>query len=439
MSQIACIPHNFFSSAQPELKQFMQVGNTSASSDDLSTARNSVWQFAMPGSIKFGRGSSSHTTAELLRLKIQRPLIVSDPTVIALPAVRKLLADLEIAGLSPLIFDACVPEPAIDTAKNAIESGRVGKVDGVVGIGGGSNLDVAKMTATVLKHGGQPEHYFGFDAIPGPILPLVALPTTAGTGSEVSHSAVLTDSAAQVKVSTLSRWLRPTAAIIDPALTDSCPPRVTAHSGIDALVHAIEAFTNRNFQEMVGVDPQARAYEGSYPLTRLLAAEAIRLIGRSLTTAYEYPNDQAARDDMALAATLAGMAFSNSGVAIVHALEYPIGALTHCSHGEGNGLLLPHVMRFNLDACPAEFAEIARCLTPSSASQPERIAADLAIEAVVNLQNRIGIRTRLRELGLQAEQIPQVAQKAFQIKRLMDVNPKRPTESDLISILTSAF
>ncbi len=417
----------------------MQVNNSAAGSAEFSTARNSVWQFAMPGNIKFGRGSSSFTAAELIRLKIRNPLIVSDPIVIALPAVRKLVADLEFAGLSPLIFDACVAEPAIDTAKNAIESGRVGKVDGVVGIGGGSNLDVAKMTATVLKHGGQPEDYFGFDAIPGPILPLVALPTTAGTGSEVSHSAVLTDSAAQIKVSTLSRWLRPAAAIIDPALTDSCPPRVTAHSGIDALVHAIEAYSNRNFQEMVGVDPQARAYEGSYPLTRLLAAEAIRLIGRSLAIAYENPTDQAARDDMALAATLAGMAFSNSGVAIVHALEYPIGALTHCSHGEGNGLLLPHVMRFNLDACAAEFAVIASCLVPSNALQPEHVAANLAIDEVVKLQKRIGIRTTLRELGLQAEQIPQVAQKAFQIKRLMDVNPKRPTESDLVAILTSAF
>ena len=418
----------------------MQVSNLSTiAGDQPAAARNSVWQFALPGSIKFGRGSVMHTTAELLRLKVQRPLVVSDQTVIGLPLVQKLLADLPSSGVSPLIFDACVPEPAIDTAKNAIEAGRVGKVDAVVGIGGGSNLDVAKMTATVLKHGGEPANFFGFDAIPGPILPLIALPTTAGTGSEVSHSSVLTDTAAQVKVSTLSRWLRPTAAIIDPALTDSCPPRVTAHSGIDALVHAIEAFTNRNFQEMVGVDPQARAYEGSYPLTRLLAGEAVRLIGRSLATAYEQSDNQAARDEMALAASLAGMAFSNSGVAIVHALEYPIGALTHCSHGEGNGLLLPHVMRFNVDACAADYAELVRYLMPSSASQAGSLAANAAIEAVVGLQRRIGIRTRLRDLGLQAEQIPLGAQKAFQIKRLMDVNPKRATESDLVAILTAAY
>ena len=400
---------------------------------------NSVWQFATASNIKFGRGSSTLTTAELKRLAITRPLIVTDNTVLSLAPVRKLLVDLQSSGFSPQIFDACVPEPAIDTAKNAIEFGRASKVDCVIGIGGGSNLDVAKMAATVLKHSGEPANYFGFDAIPGPILPLIALPTTAGTGSEVSHSAVLTDTAAGTKVSTLSRWLRPAVAIVDPALTDSCPPKVTAHSGIDALVHAIEAYTNRDYQQMVGVDPQARAYEGSYPLTRLLAAEAIRLVGRSLVRAYQHPTDQSARDDMALAAMLAGMAFSNSGVAIVHALEYPVGALTHCSHGEGNGLLLPHVMRFNLPECIPQFADIASWLNPSVATHSIEEAASQAIEAVISLQQQIGIRPRLRDLGLQADHIPVVAHKAFQIKRLMDVNPRRPSEQDLVSILNAAY
>jgi alcohol dehydrogenase len=400
---------------------------------------NSVWQFATASNIKFGRGSSLLTTAELTRLAVSRPLIVTDKTVIALAPVRSLLADLQRSSFSPQIFDACVPEPAIDIAKEAVDFGRASSVDCVIGIGGGSNLDVAKMTATVLKHAGDPANYFGFDAIPGPILPLIALPTTAGTGSEVSHSAVLTDKAAGTKVSTLSRWLRPAVAIVDPDLTDSCPPHVTAHSGIDALVHAIEAYTNRDFQQMAGVDPQARAYEGSYPVTRLLAAEAIRLIGRSLVRAYQQPADKSARDDMALAAMLAGMAFSNSGVAIVHALEYPIGVLTHCSHGEGNGLLLPHVMRFNLPQCISQFAEISSWLCPSTIADSTEAAANLAIEAVVTLQALIGIRPRLRDLGLQANQIPIVAQKAFQIKRLMDVNPRRPTEQDLCGILQAAY
>ncbi len=405
----------------------------------MQVGSNSVWQFSTASNIKFGRGSSTLTRSELKRLAVHRPLLVTDKTVIDLQPVRALIADLRGAGFSPQIFDACVPEPAIDTAKNAIEFGHASQADCVIGIGGGSNLDVAKMAATVLKHSGEPANYFGFDAIPGPILPLIALPTTAGTGSEVSHSAVLTDKAAGTKVSTLSRWLRPAVALVDPALTDSCPPKVTADSGIDALVHAIEAYTNRDFQQMVGVDPQARAYEGSYPLTRLLAAEAIRLVGRSLVLAYQQPANQAARDDMALAAMLAGMAFSNSGVAIVHALEYPIGVLTHCSHGEGNGLLLPHVMRFNLPECMPQFSDIANWLSPSNMTYSTEDRANHAIEAVVALQKQVGIRTQLRELGLQADQIPTVAQKAFQIKRLMDVNPRRPTEQDLIAILEAAY
>ena len=404
----------------------------------MQVGTNSVWQFATASNIKFGRGSSILTTPELRRLKATRPLIVTDSTVIALRPVINLIDDLRNSGFSPQVFDACVPEPSIDTAKNAIDFARAVKVDCVIGIGGGSNLDVAKMAATVLKHSGEPANYFGFDAIPGPILPLIALPTTAGTGSEVSHSAVLTDTTAATKVSTLSRWLRPAVAIVDPSLTDSCPPKVTAHSGIDALVHAIEAYTNRDYQKMVGVDPQARAYEGSYALTRILAAEAIRLVGRSLVQAYHQPTEQA-RDDMALAAMLAGMAFSNSGVAIVHALEYPVGALTHCSHGEGNGLLLPHVMRFNLPECIPQFAEIASWLSPSTLNYSNEIAANQAIEAVIMLQEQIGIRKHLHELGLHADQIPIVAQKAFQIKRLMDVNPRRPSEHDLIAILQAAF
>lgn len=315
---------------------------------------------------------------------------------------------------------------------------------------GGSNLDVSKIAATVLKHAGKPREYFGFDAIPGPILPLFAVPTTAGTGSEVSHSSVLSDPVSNVKVSTLSRWLRPLVAIVDPSLTDSCPPTVTAHSGIDALVHAIEAYTNRDFSQMIGVDPQARAYEGSYRLTRLLAAEAIQLIAKHLVRVYEDPKDYDSRDAMAMAAMLAGMAFSNSGVALVHALEYPIGTLTHCSHGEGNGLLLPHVMQFNLPRCVEAMAEIGQLF---EANFPAPLAEDgatgarptneswahLAIDRVIELQKKIGIRTRLSELGLKRDDIRLVANKAFQIKRLTDVNPRRPTEIELVTILEAAY
>jgi alcohol dehydrogenase class IV len=403
-----------------------------------SPVQNTVWQFATASNIRFGRGSLATLSDEMKRLGGRRWLIVTDKTVAKLESVTALFHELK-ASDDIVVFDDCKPEPSIEIANAAIESGKNYDCDGVIGIGGGSNMDVAKMVAVVLRHGGEPVDYFGFDCVPGPIYPMIAVPTTAGTGSEVSHSSVLSDLKNQVKVSTLSRWLRPAAAIIDPRLSDSCPPTVTAHSGIDAIVHAVEAFTNCEYSEMVGVDPQARAYEGSYPFTRLLAAEAIRLIAKHLVEAYREPANRTARDGMAMAAMLAGMAFSNSGVAVVHALEYPIGALTHCSHGEGNGLLLPHVMRFNLPSCVDRMAEIGRLVGAAKPNEDSMEAAESAVVWVEKLQQDLNIRRRLSDLGLLRESIPFVAQKTFQIKRLMDINPRKPTESDLVNILEAAF
>ncbi len=400
---------------------------------------NTHWQFATAGNIRFGRGCTATIHEELKRLRVARPLIITDKTMASIPQTSAVIAAIEKSCQAASVFDACTAEPSIEIAETAILYGKGRPVDGIVAIGGGSNLDVGKVVATALQHGGNPRDYFGFDKVPGPILPLIAIPTTAGTGSEVSHSAVLSDAHAMTKVSTLSRWLRPKLALVDPALTDTCPATVTAHSGIDALVHAIEAVTNRDFSEMNDVDAQAKAYEGSYPLTRMLGAEAIRLVGQFLVRAYRTPTDREARDGMALAALLAGMAFSNSGVALVHALEYPIGGLTHCSHGEGNGLLLPHVMRFNLPSCEGSMAQVASWLGCQTQERSSAEAAAMAIETVVSLQHTIGIRTRLQDLGLEREQIPLIAQKAFQIKRLMDVNPRRPQEQDLINILENAY
>ncbi|MFN3191018.1 MAG: iron-containing alcohol dehydrogenase [Aureliella sp.] len=396
---------------------------------------NSVWQFSTAHSIKFGLGARDQLPNVFDRLKLRRPVIITDSTLSNLPMVRSLVDSIPAA----ILFDGGEAEPTVATALEAVRAAEGGKAEAVIGIGGGSNLDVAKIVSIVLAHGGQPQDYFGFDRVPAACVPLIAMPTTAGTGSEVSHSAVLTDTDAQVKVSTLSPWLRPTVAIIDPELTMTCPRNVTAESGIDALVHAIEAYTNKSFREMVGVDPQARAYEGSYPLTKLLAGEAIRLVAKSLVIACNEPNNVVAREDMAQAAMLAGMAFSNSGVGIVHALEYPVGALTHCGHGEGNGLLLPHVMRFNRDYCRQEFAEIAELMSGQSDDPNIEARADLAISLVEQLQAAVGIRTRLSQLGMNASDIGPVASKAFEIKRLMDINRRPPSLADLELILKAAL
>ncbi len=404
-----------------------------ATSPQVGKAMNTVWQFATSPTIRFGRGCLNGLAHCLIQRQIRRPIVVSDPVVLSIPAVESVIQSLDPVVESKQIFAGGQAEPTVATAEAAIAAAKAIDADAVIGIGGGSNMDVAKIVAVILNHGGTAEDYFGFDRIPGPVAPVIAVPTTAGTGSEVSHSAVLTDQQARVKVSTLSPFLRPCLALVDPSLTDSCPPQVTAHSGIDALVHAIEALTNRSFESM---ESDSKAYEGSYGLTTLLAMESINLIHKFLIRAFEQGNDQRARDGMSYAALLAGMAFSNSGVGLVHALEYPIGALTHCSHGEGNGLLLPYVMEFNKPMCAGTLRSIASIFL---SKPPEICSSEDAIDAVFKLQKKLGIRTRLKELGLAADQLASVAEKAIAIERLMTVTARRPTLDDLHSILQSAY
>lgn len=300
-------------------------------------------------------------------------------------------------------------------------------------------MDLAKVAAVVHSHGGEPADYFGWDNVPGPVLPLICVPTTAGTGSEVSHAAVVTDTANQIKVSTLSNYLRPALAVVDPDLTLTCPRKVTADSGIDALTHAIEAYTATDFDQLALQPGETSAYEGRFPLGECVAEKAIELIGRHLVNAVNAPHDRAAREGMALAATLAGIAFSNCAVALVHALEYPLGGALHCSHGAGNGLLLPYVMRFNLPERKPAFARIAALLGENIAGLNQDQAAERAITAVEKLQPAIGIPQRIRDLGGTPDQLPRFAEKSFAIKRLLLVNPRRATQQDLLEILQAAF
>ena len=300
-------------------------------------------------------------------------------------------------------------------------------------------MDLAKITATVVTHGGNPADYFGFDRVPGPVLPLICVPTTAGTGSEVSHAAVLTDTANEMKVSTLSNWLRPKLAIVDPELTYSCPRQVTADSGIDVLTHAIEAYTAIDFAEMHVSAGEPCAYEGRFPVADVMAEKAIVLVGRHLVTAVSEPDNTIARDGMALAATLAGIAFSNAGVALVHALEYPLGGALHCSHGAGNGLLLPFVMRFNLPERVETFGRIAQLLGATTDGLPAAEAAELAIAHVERLKHEIGIPERISDIGGTADQLAAFAKKAFAIKRLCWVNPRDATLEDVVGIYQDAL
>jgi alcohol dehydrogenase class IV len=250
---------------------------------------------------------------------------------------------------------------------------------------------------------------------------------------------VLTDTQQKMKVSTLSNYLRPAVAVVDPELTLSCPAKVTADSGIDALTHAIEAYTATDFADLTLGPGETTPYEGRHPLGDVLAEKAISLIGRHLRTAVREPRNLEAREGMALAATLAGLAFSNCGVALVHALEYPLGAALHCSHGAGNGLLLPFVMRYNLPQRTPQFAKIAELLGENIAGLSQSAAAERAVAAVEQLRRDIGIPERIRDLGGGEEQLTEFARKSFAIKRLMTMNPRHPTEEDLLALFREAY
>jgi len=398
-----------------------------------------TWTFHSAGQLLFGRNAHRQLGEVAGRLGVKRLLLVTDPILLKTGLVNCVLLPLCSSGVTVEVFSEGEPEPSLRAADACIALALSFKPDAVLGLGGGSNMDLAKITATVLAHGGQPQDYVGDDKIPGPVAPLICVPTTAGTGSEVSAASVLTDTDKQMKVGVLSNYLRPRVAVVDPLLTASCPPKVTADSGIDALTHAIEAFTAVDNAEFPLPPDERSVYQGRHPMGDILAEKAISLIGKHLRRTVSHGDDLDAREGMALAATLAGMAFSNVGVALVHAMEYPVGGAVHCSHGAGNGLLLPFVMRYNLPARVKEFAHIARLLGEDVNGLSQAQAAERAITAVERLRNDIGIPQRLRDIGVQPGQLRGFAERAHGIRRILRVNPRAPTVEEIEGVFQSAY
>jgi alcohol dehydrogenase class IV len=398
-----------------------------------------TWTFHCAGQLLFGLHATRQLGEAATRAGVRRMLLVTDPVLVRAGLADTVREPLRRAGVAVELFDGGEPEPSLHAVAAAVAAGRAFRPDAVLGLGGGSNMDLAKITATILTHGGEPLDYVGDDRISGPVLPVFCLPTTAGTGSEVSGASVLTDTEHHMKVGILSNHLRPRLALVDPLLTVSCPPKVTADSGIDALTHAVEAYTAVDNADFPLPPGERTIYQGRHPFGDMFAERAIALVGRFLRRAVADGSDLEAREGMALAATLGGLAFSNVGVAVVHALEYPVGGATHCSHGAGNGLLLPYVMRFNLPARKRELTAIARLLGEDVTGLSEDEAADRGVSAVARLRNDIGIPGRLRDLGVKPEQLRPFAEKAHAIRRILRVNPRPVTADDLEGILRAAY
>jgi len=397
------------------------------------------WRFHTAGEIIFGCGTVRRVGEVVRRLGAQRVLLVTDWPLVAAGLSEKVERVLAEAGIAVDRFDKGQAKPTLEAVAACVSMAQGKDYGALVALGGGSNIDLAKAAAVVLRYGGSAEDYFGDDQVPGPILPLVAVSTTAGTGSEVSGASVLADPAHHRRGAILSNYLRPRVAIYDPLLTVSCPPQVTADAGIDALTHAVETYMTVGYRTETAADEPAGLYQGRFPLSDLLAEKAIDLIGRYLRRAVYQGGDLEAREGMHLASLLAGMAFSNAGLTAVHALEYPVGALTGCTHGAGNGLLLPYVMEYNIPACPQELATVARLLGEDVSGLSVWEAAKRAVEAVQRLKADIGIPARLRDLNVKEAELRPLAEATAQITRLLRANPRPLNVDSLEMILRQAW
>jgi alcohol dehydrogenase class IV len=392
------------------------------------------WGFSTAGRVFFGWGVADELRTISKELG-KRAMICTDKNMVKSGIADRVESLLKEGGAEVLVFPDGRPEVDLATIEASAEAARQFKPDVMIGVGGGSNMDLGKCTAILLKYGGPLTKYYGEHAVPGPLMDIVCIPTTSGTGSEVSPVAVVADPNRFMKVGIATRRIIPKWALVDPSLTISCPPHVTSHSGMDALSHAIESFCAKVPE---GRSPHA-IFVGKNPASDSLAKQAIELIAKSLPTAVHDPSNREGREGMALASLLAGMAFSAAGTATVHALQYPVGEATHTSHGLGNAVLMPAVMRAILKTRIPEMAFIARALDPGLAKAADVEAAEQAPELVAKLGEKVQIPRGLHSIGMKREQIGEMAELATSVKRLLDNSPVSFDKEALIGILEEAY
>lgn len=390
-----------------------------------------------PARLIFGAGQRRSIGVAAASLG-KRALICTDARFASLPVMREILSDLAEHGVDAALFSETEAELPLDSILACVAQYRDFAPEVLIGIGGGSCVDLAKLVSLLMVHPEPLSLYYGEFKVPGPILPVIAVPTTSGTGAEVTPVAVLGDSALTMKVGISSPELIPHTAICDPELTLSCPRGLTAISGADALAHAIEAFaaiSRPSAPEMA----MERVFVGKNTLSDHYALSAIKLIFENLGCATEAGDNISARSSVMLGATYAGLAFGTAGTSAAHAIQYPIGALTSTAHGLGIGTLLPYTMDFNLPSATREYAEIGRAIGVSSTGQPDIEAATEAIAAIRSLLKTIGIPESLHEIGIHEDQLESISALSMNATRLVENNPRSLDPSAIKSILTAAM
>ncbi|MFJ4087620.1 iron-containing alcohol dehydrogenase [Pseudomonas psychrophila] len=357
-------------------------------------------------------------------LGAQRVILVCDPGIVSLGFAGQAQAVLETAGCEVAVFDQVAPDPSSTLVEQAVKQAQGFKADGVLGLGGGSSLDAAKLVALLINSEQSLEDLYGTDKAQGQRTPLVLMPTTSGTGSEVTWVSVITD-AQQRKQAVYSPQLLPDVAILDPQLTLGLPAKVTAATGLDAMVHAIEAYTSRTRKN---------------PISDGLATSALALLGANLPKVLANGRDLEARTAMLQGSLMAGMAFVNASVAAIHALAYPLGARFHIPHGHANALVMAPVIRFNLASAQRHYAELAAHLLPGQHFDNEASAAEAFVQAVEGLVKDSGLEQCLSNLNVDQASLPVMASEVVVgIRRLIDSNPCDMTEQDVEGIYRSIY
>lgn len=387
----------------------------------MSLSASQISAFKIANKLITGQAAIEQLAAELTRLNVNNPLIVTDAVLVKSGTVDLALAQL--GGRRYGIFDQVKPEPEISIVEDCTRAYRDGGHDGLIGLGGGSAIDIAKGVAAFAGHEGPLAELFGVDLVKRKGPALIAIPTTAGTGSEVTNVAIFSDKEAQLKKGIVSDYLLPDVALVSPIMTLTCPRSVTAASGVDALVHAVESYLSVN----------------ASPITDAIALGAIKLIAKALPKAYANPANLQAREDMATASLMAGMAFGNAGVGAVHALAYPLGGRFNIAHGVSNALLLPYVMAWNKMACVERFRDIAEAMGVRVAELSDKDAADLAVKTMADLCAAVDIPSGMRSFNVPEDAIPAMAEEASKIDRLMRNNPRKLTAADIEKIYRAAY
>ena len=380
--------------------------------------------FSTVSDVVVGVDGSKQLGDMLVSMGVRRVLIVTDPGIIQFGLLESALASVQKHNIAVHIYSDVVADPPASVVVSAVEAAQDFACDGVVGFGGGSSMDVAKLLAVLIKGEQTLEDIYGVDQITGGRLPLIQVPTTAGTGSEVTMVSIIT-TGKTTKAGVVSRTLLADKVILDARLTVGLPPAVTAATGIDAMVHAIEAFTSKRLKN---------------PLSDMLACEALRLMANNLETAVEQADNLEARSAMLLGAMLAGQAFANAPVAAVHALAYPLGGNYHIPHGLSNSLVLPYVLRFNASHSAVLYAQLAPIILPGKALPADAVAVtELLADHFLALAADLGLPTTLQQLGIDKNDLPRLAEEAMLQQRLLINNPREVSLDDALTIYHEAF